>query len=113
VWDLKEVLGRVDDDEALLRELLQAFREESRSALKKATEALARGDMAELARAAHTMKGMLKNLAMHQAAGAARLVEAAARHDSREDAKELLSHLEQALARALAEVSERLAEVKA
>ena len=78
-WNITELLGRLDDDREFLRDLLQVFREDSRNNLQKARVALAERDLAGLARAAHTLKGMLRNLLMNRAAEIAGDLENASR----------------------------------
>ena len=112
-WNLTELLGRLDDDRAFFRDLLLVFREDSQINLQKAKTALAEGDLAELARAAHTLKGMLKNLFMNRAAETAADLENASRHGKRNDVELLFKELERALADLLPEVDAQLAEVKA
>ena len=68
--------------------------------------------MGELARAAHTLKGMLRNLFMNRAAESAANLESAARQGKREESEVLLVQLDQALAELLPKVDAQLAEVK-
>lgn len=110
-WNLNELRSRLDGDREFLRELLRVFREDCQSNLQKSRLAMAEGDLAGLARAAHTLKGMLRNLLMNRAAGTAGDLENAARAEKREEAAVLLTHLEQALAELLPEVDVELAEV--
>ena len=112
-WNLQEVLERVDGDRDFLRELLVMFREDARVSMEKAKAALASGELAELSRAAHTMKGMMKNLAMGTGAEIASSLEMAARNDSKDEAAELLEKLEKAMAVILPEVEAQMTEVKA
>jgi len=66
--NVRELLERLEGDQDFLRELLQMFRADSQTTLMKAREALAQEDLTEVSRAAHTLKGMLKNLSMNAAA---------------------------------------------
>jgi HPt (histidine-containing phosphotransfer) domain-containing protein len=66
-----------------------------------------------LMRAAHTMKGMLRNLSMNRAGEIAYAVETAAREKEAEQAEASLAQLELAFAELLPEVDAQLAEVKA
>ena len=111
-WNLKELLDRLDDDQAFLRDLLRVFREDSQSNVQKAKTALAVGDLARLTHAAHTLNGMLRNLCMDGAAEIAAELEDASRQEKRKDAAELLARLEQALGELSPEVEAQLAEVK-
>src|SRR5260370_37744891 len=71
VWDLKELMDRLDGDEKFLRELLVIFRQDARMNLEKSRKAMAGLDFESLTRTAHTLKGMLRNLSMGAAAGTA------------------------------------------
>jgi two-component system, sensor histidine kinase and response regulator len=112
-WNIEELLVRLDDDRAFLCDLLRVYREDSQVNMQKAKAALAKGDLAELTRAAHTLKGMLRNLAMNGAAEAAGELENVSRQENSKQAEKLLSQLEQSLAELLPEVDAQLAEVKA
>lgn len=77
--NLPELLDRVEGDEDLLRELLALFQEDlpaSREALQAAMDG---GDLGEIERAAHRLKGMLANLSAGGAASFAAEIESAAR----------------------------------
>ncbi len=67
-WDPLNALERVDGDEALLRELIQIFLEESPKQVEKLTHAIETGDAAAIERTAHSLKGELKYLGLAQAA---------------------------------------------
>lgn len=112
-WKVRELLERVDNDMELFCDLLQMFREDARVNLEKANLMLAEGNMLELSRAAHTLKGMLKNLAMDRAAEAAYALEKASREDRRSEVTELLRQLEVALDEVIPAVDAQLSEAKA
>ncbi len=112
-WNVKELLERLEGDQDFFRELLQIFRDDSQANLRKAREALVREDLAELSRAGHTLKGMLRNLSMNVAAETAAALETAARLGARAEAQALLNQLEHSLAGIMAEVETHLAEVGA
>ncbi|MFI5097886.1 MAG: PAS domain S-box protein [Candidatus Acidiferrales bacterium] len=112
-WNVKELLARLEGDQDFFRELLQIFRDDSQANLRKAREALAQEDLAELSRAGHTLKGMLRNLSMNAAAETAAALETAARLGARGEAEALLEQLERSLAEILPEVELHLAEVGA
>ncbi len=112
-WNIKELMERLEGDTAFFRELLVMFREDSRTSLLKAREAIERGDLQELSRNAHTIKGMLRNLSMNSSAEIAAVLEKDA-HDGQAGASgELLAKLEDALNEILPEVEAQLTEVKA
>jgi HPt (histidine-containing phosphotransfer) domain-containing protein len=112
-WDVKELLARLDGDQEFLCELLRIFREDSAANLEKASACLQKQDMQELARTAHTMKGMLRNLSMHRAGEIAYALEMAGCAEKGKDAEAFLAQLEQACAELLPEVEARLAGVEA
>ena len=111
-WNLRELLERLEGDQGFLRELLQIFREDSRTNLLKARDALVREDLAEMSRAAHTLKGMLRNLSMNAAAEIAAALETAARNGARAEAETLLERLDGSLAGLMPDVETHLAEVR-
>ena len=108
-WNLAELLERLDNDQDFLRELLTIFRDDSRSNLQKARAALQARDLPELTRAAHTMKGMLKNLSMDCAAEIAYALETSAREEQYEIAQASFARLEEALTTLVPEVEAQLA----
>ncbi len=112
-WNVRELLERLENDQDFFRELLQIFRDDSATSLTKARGALAKEDLAEVSRAAHTLKGMLKNLSMNAAAGIAAALEMAARNGARVEAEKLLERLDRSLAGIMPEVETHLAEVRA
>ena len=75
IFDLQELLSRVEGDRELMRELLSIFKEEfpqHHQALRKAVESM---DSSRIASEAHALKGMLANLGAHSAAEAAAQLE--------------------------------------
>ena len=76
--NLPELLDRVENDRELLEELIVLFHEdlpESRAALQTAIDG---GDLREIERAAHRLKGMLANLSAKHIAALAAEIESAA-----------------------------------
>src|SRR5712672_1998526 len=73
--NLPELLARVDNDRELLCDLISIFKEEFPGHLKSIKDAVARRDSAEIVSVSHTLKGMLSNLAVSKAAGAAARLE--------------------------------------
>jgi HPt (histidine-containing phosphotransfer) domain-containing protein len=111
-WDMKELLERLDGDEGFLCELLVIFRDDTRLNLEKSRKAMAECDFEMLSRAAHTLKGMLRNLSMGAAAETAASLETASRENRGSDSKELLQKLEKDLEGILPEVEAQLAGVR-
>ncbi|MGC0778641.1 MAG: response regulator, partial [Candidatus Acidiferrum sp.] len=112
-WNVRELLERLEGDQDFLRELLQIFHADSQTTLLKARDALAQEDLAEVSRAAHTLKGMLRNLSMNAAAEIAAALETAARNGARVESAALLERLDRSLAGIMPEVETHLAEVRA
>jgi len=112
-WNLEELLLRLDDDRGFLCELLRVYRHDSQVGLQKAKTALAKGDLEELVLVAHTMKGMLRNLSMSDAAEIAGKLENVSERGNGKEAKEALARLEKILKELLPEVDALLAEVRA
>lgn len=89
--NLPELLDRVENDEDLLTELFALFQEdlpESREALGAAIDG---GDLGEIERAAHRLKGMLANLSAKPTAALAAEIESAARAGNAQKIPELVS----------------------
>lgn len=111
-WNIKDLLERLDEDQEFFCELLQTFREDSQANLRKAMAAQAEGNLQELMRAAHALKGMLRNLSMNRAAEIAYALEKASREGQGTEAEKFLAQLEQALSALLPAVDAQLAEVR-
>jgi PAS domain S-box-containing protein len=94
-----ELLDRVGDDRALLREMVQAFLDSGPEMLADARRAAGRPDALALQRAAHTVKGALANLAAPAAAAAAERLEALARDGDLAPAAAACTALEDAVER--------------
>jgi two-component system sensor histidine kinase/response regulator len=111
-WDLKELMERLGGDEEFLRELLVIFRQDARMNLEKSRKAMAELDFESLSRAAHTLKGMLRNLSMGAAADKAAALEIASRGKQLDGSEELLGKLVKEMEGILPEVEAQLAGVK-
>ncbi len=77
--NVSELLARVDNDRELLRDLLSIFKHEFPALLASLQCAISAQDAPQVASVAHTLKGMLANLAVTRAAGAAAHLERLAR----------------------------------
>ena len=75
IFDHEELLARVENDRELLRDLLAIFKEDFPRQLLALREAVDAKDGNRLATAAHTLRGMLSNLAASQAAATAARLE--------------------------------------
>jgi PAS domain S-box-containing protein len=80
-FDPGELLARVDNDRELLRDLLMIFKDEFPRHLLALREAVEAKDGKRVAAVAHTMKGMLSNLAATQAAATAARLEQMGRQE--------------------------------
>ena len=74
-----ELLARVDNDRELLGDLLSIFKREFPEHVQALRNAVACNDSAVAARASHTLKGMLANMAVTKAADYASRLERLAR----------------------------------
>lgn len=111
-WDIQELLERLEGDQQFLRELLAIFREDSRAGLEKAKTAFAEGNLQELSREAHSLRGMLRNLSMNEAGEIAAVLETVSGKGLKGESGKLLRQLEQAFLEILPGVEAHLAEVK-
>ena len=75
VWNLPELLERVDNDQ-VLRELLDIFKEDFPQTFRSLKSAVTDGDLKSSSRLSHTLKGMLSSLGATRAAAAASKLEA-------------------------------------
>ena len=112
-WNISELMERLDGDEEFFRDLLLLFRGDGSASLRKAQESLQTNDFPALSRAAHTLKGMLKNLSMDPAAEIAAALEKTSKDGERESSAALVEQLGQALKDLSAQVEAQLVEVKA
>src|SRR5262249_50018279 len=75
LMDLDELLARVENDRELMRDLMLVFKEEFPRHSEALREAVASQDASGVVSAAHTLKGMLSNMAAGEAAAAAASLE--------------------------------------
>jgi HPt (histidine-containing phosphotransfer) domain-containing protein len=110
IFDCGELFERVDNDCELLRDIIGIFKQEFPRLLQTLEDAVQAQDTKRVAIVAHTLKGMLSNLAASQAAAtAARLEQLGRQGDSSElekvfatfkgDTNELLLLLEACMAK--------------
>jgi HPt (histidine-containing phosphotransfer) domain-containing protein len=112
-WDRQELLDRVDSDQIFFCELLVMFRDDGPVSLKSAEDCLQKGDLLGLSRAAHTIKGMLRNLAMHRAAELADALEKSAGESHLGDSEKNLAELKSSMEKILPAVESHLSGVHA
>ena len=99
--DRASLLERVEGDHELLAEMIHLFLGEAPHLLEAMRNALQQGDMLELERSAHSMKGAAGNLSAHATASAALQLEQNAKNGDAESAKTSLAILEGAVERLL------------
>ena len=92
--NMPELLDRVESDQELLAELFALFREDLPGSCEALRTAVALGDLQEIERAAHRLKGMLANLSAKQAAAVAAEIESTARASNADRVPELMSALD-------------------
>jgi PAS domain S-box-containing protein len=105
VFDRAALLTRLEGDAELLDELIGLFLEDCPQRLTSVHDALARGDMEDLAQVAHTLKGAAGNLCAPLVQDAAKHLEAAARQGDVQAASDVFIRLEQEVTRLEAELT--------
>ena len=80
--DFPELLSRVDNDRELLLDLMSIFKEDFPRHVRELTDVIAARDLKKMAIVSHTLKGMLANLAVTRAAGAAAKLEQLGRENA-------------------------------
>jgi len=111
IIDINELLARVENDRDLMRDLLQIFKEEfpqHLEALRKAVNSL---DAETVAAEAHSMKGMLSNLAAGSAAAAAARIEKLGRNRAVSEFHEAFESLDRIGKELLLQLDVSMAEV--
>ena len=73
--NVPELLSRVDNDQELMRELLQLFRDECPRLMQLLEAAVSKQEMRAVETTSHSLKGMLANLSATRAASAASSLE--------------------------------------
>ncbi len=112
VWNLAELLERVDNDQELIRELLTIFREDFPRTLQSLETAVSAGDLKNSAVLSHTLKGMLASLGVIRAAAAAAKIEQLASSSAeKESLREAFDALRNEAARLMPELEAYMTEV--
>jgi len=99
------ILERLDGSQELLTELIQLFSGEAPQLIEAMRIALQHGDMRELERAAHSMKGAASNFSAYRTVSAASQLENDAKNGDSESAKASLATLEGAVEHLLPELA--------
>jgi len=98
ILDVAKLQQNMEGDDAMLRDILEVYLRDLPQREKEMLEALATGDAPTLARAAHTLKGVLLTLAAAPAADVALRLEILARCANLAEAEGLVAELRQELA---------------
>jgi HPt (histidine-containing phosphotransfer) domain-containing protein len=109
--DLTQLLERVENDRELIRDLLLIFKEEFPIHLRALRAAVDSMDGEKVATEAHTMKGMLSNLAANSAAGAAARLEQLGRNQEVSEFQVACASFENLGKELMLELDTRMAEV--
>jgi signal transduction histidine kinase/ligand-binding sensor domain-containing protein/CheY-like chemotaxis protein/HPt (histidine-containing phosphotransfer) domain-containing protein len=99
--DWQNLLASADGDREFTDDLAQIFIESGDSTLREIRDALTRGDLVAVGKAAHALKGSSANMRAAATSEAASRLEAAARHGEAEKLKDLEGQLRQELVRAI------------
>src|SRR6202030_2277269 len=75
ILNVAELLARVDNDAELLRELIAIFKTEFPRLLLGLRQAIGQGNLTNVRKSGHTLRGMLSNLAATRATAAAARLE--------------------------------------
>lgn len=102
--NIVELVARVNNDQELLRELLQLFKEECPRLLRSLEDAVFKEEMKSVETAGHTLKGMLASLSATRAASAASRLEGVGRTGKHSQLQEALAALQSEVAALLPEV---------
>jgi HPt (histidine-containing phosphotransfer) domain-containing protein len=112
VWNVAELLERVDNDQELLRELLTIFKEDFPESFRSLSTAVNSGDLKGASRLSHMLKGMLSSLGATRAAAAASRLEALSSAGETAPLLDALSTLESEADRLLPELEAYMPEVR-
>jgi HPt (histidine-containing phosphotransfer) domain-containing protein len=102
--NLADLLGRVENDRELLRELIGIFKEDFPSLLQSLQQSIAREDMKNVQDTSHALKGMLSGLSVMQAAATASRLEQLGREGETLGLRDALALLESQVAQLLPEL---------
>lgn len=97
IFNLDELKEHLDHDTDLLLELIDLYHSERKRQSPEMRQALSAGDLKQLSRLAHTIKGSLGSLQAPAARAEAQLLELAALRDDREACERLLPSFEHKL----------------
>jgi HPt (histidine-containing phosphotransfer) domain-containing protein len=110
-FDPAELLARVDNDRELLLDLVLIFKKEFPGHLRTLREAVESRDGKRVRVAAHTLKGMLSNVAANRAAAAAAHLEQMGRNEEGSGFQESFAAFDSEAMKLLAQLEAYMAEV--
>ncbi len=94
ILDINEFLERIQNDKALLWELLDIFVEDFQQKKKLLHEALRSNDAVEVRKLAHALKGSAANISAHQLSGVLLELEKKGKNNTLTGADELLADMD-------------------
>jgi HPt (histidine-containing phosphotransfer) domain-containing protein len=112
IWNVAELLERVDHDQELLRDLLNIFKEDFPRTMRSLESAVAARDLKTCAMLSHTLKGMLSSLGATRAAATAATLDLIASSGETASLKEALDSLLREAASLVPELDAYMAEVR-
>ena len=112
VWNLAELLARVDNDLELLHDLLGIFKEDFPRLKQSLEAAVSSGDLKAASSVSHALKGMLANLGAERASSAAARIEELSSSGQSRTLHSALDSLEHEITTLLPQLDAYKAEVK-
>jgi HPt (histidine-containing phosphotransfer) domain-containing protein len=111
VLNLSELLARVDNDSALMRELIDICKAEIPRHLSLLREAVAQADLKNIEKSGHTLKGMLLYLSAPRAAAAADRLEQLGRSGDTATLRSVVAIFESEIAKLMTELEAHTAKI--
>lgn len=112
VVDFSELFERADNDRELVQDLLGVFKEDFPRHYDSLKEAVVRKDLKQVERVAHTLRGMLSNMAAKRSSDLAGRLENAARAGDRSDLMESFALFEREVSGLMPELEAYLEEAR-
>jgi HPt (histidine-containing phosphotransfer) domain-containing protein len=111
VFNLSELLARVDNDSELLREVIGICKAEIPRHISLLREAVAQADVKNIEKLGHTLKGMLLHLAATRAAAAAGRLEQLGRSSDTTTLTSAVAIFESEVAKLMMELEAHMAKI--
>jgi HPt (histidine-containing phosphotransfer) domain-containing protein len=112
VFNLSELLARVDNDSELLREVIGICKAEIPRHISLLREAVAQADVKNIEKFGHTLKGMLLHLAATRAAAAAGRLEQLGRSGDTTTLTSAVAIFESEVAKLMMELEAHMAKIR-